>query len=103
MALAPHPVHDRRRRIDIRSPERGQRRAAHERDYAPPPEPYDYPIGDLAATLQISDEGDAAFLLLNPRVRCGDEWEAWFFAHWLPGAQRYPSFAALMLDQFGQV
>jgi hypothetical protein len=59
-----------------------------------PRETYDYDIAELAAALQVSGEGDAAMLLLNPRIRCGDEWEAWFFAHWLPGARRYPSFLA---------
>jgi hypothetical protein len=24
------------------------------------------------------------------------EWEAWFFANWLPGASRYRSFAEMM-------
>lgn len=29
---------------------------------------------------------------------CG-EWEAWYLAHWLPGAVRYPSFWHLMNDE----
>lgn len=69
-------------------------------DYQTPRETYDYDIVELAAALQVSGEGDGAMLLLNPRIRCHDEWEAWFFAHWLPGARRYPSFFALMQDQF---
>lgn len=69
-------------------------------DYETPRETYDYDIAELAAALQVSGEGDGAMLLLNPRIRCDDEWEAWFFAHWLPGARRYPSFFALMQDQF---
>jgi hypothetical protein len=72
-------------------------------DYETPRETYDYDIAELAAALQVSEEGDAAMLLLNPCSRCGDEWEAWFFAHWLPGARRYPSFFALMQDQFRQM
>ncbi|HEX5504454.1 MAG TPA: SMI1/KNR4 family protein [Thermomicrobiales bacterium] len=55
---------------------------------------------DLQAALEISDVGDSAILLLNPRVVTPDgEWEAWFFANWLPGATRHPSFRALMADE----
>jgi hypothetical protein len=46
------------------------------------------------ASLQISEEGDGAVYLLNPRAVTADgEWEAWFFANWLPGATRYRSYA----------
>jgi cell wall assembly regulator SMI1 len=49
----------------------------------------------LSSCLQISEEGDSAVVLLNPEVvSCGGEWEAWFFANWLPGVRRYPSFRA---------
>lgn len=45
----------------------------------------------------LSDRGDAAILLLNPEVVFEDgEWEAWYFATWLPGAMRFRSFADLM-------
>lgn len=48
----------------------------------------------LQHTLCVSDIGDDAVLLLNPMVIWPDgEWEAWFFANWLPGAQRFRSFA----------
>jgi hypothetical protein len=51
----------------------------------------------LKTTLEISDAGDAAILLLNPRVlTLQGEWEAWFLANWLPGARRYRSFWDLM-------
>ncbi len=51
----------------------------------------------LPGTLQISDLGDGAVLLLNPAVVGPDgEWEAWFFANWVPGANRYDSFHALL-------
>jgi hypothetical protein len=44
----------------------------------------------------ISDVADGV-LLLNPEVVSDDgEWEAWFFAAWLPGATRYRSFWDLM-------
>ncbi|MEV6744517.1 SMI1/KNR4 family protein [Streptomyces sp. NPDC051080] len=39
--------------------------------------------------------------LLNPRVVTPDgEWEAWYFAHWLPGAVRHRSFRDLMHDEY---
>ena len=50
----------------------------------------------LANAIQISEVGDGV-LLLNPAVRTPDgEWEAWFFANWLPGAERYRSFLELL-------
>lgn len=56
------------------------------------------------ATLALSGTGDSAIYLLNPKVVGRDgEWEAWFFANWLPGATRYRSFAEMMqaeLDRF---
>jgi len=52
----------------------------------------------LESALQISTEGDEAVYLLNPKVTTPDgEWEAWFFANWLPGARRYRSFWELMV------
>ena len=51
----------------------------------------------LPTALEISDVGDSAIYLLNPQVVTPDgEWEAWFFASWLPGANRYHSFWDLM-------
>jgi hypothetical protein len=47
----------------------------------------------LQTALQISDVGDSAVVLLNPKVVTPEgEWETWFFANWLPGAVRYRSF-----------
>ena len=55
----------------------------------------------LQTALEISDTGDAAIYLLNPQiVTPAGEWEAWFFASWLPGARRYPSFWDLMQDEY---
>jgi hypothetical protein len=54
----------------------------------------------LETALQISDVVDSAVYLLNPRVVAADgEWEAWFFATWLAGARRYPSFQAMIEDE----
>ncbi len=53
----------------------------------------------LPSTLLISarEEAGTAVYLLNPQVVNKDgEWEAWLFAHWLPGANRYRSFWELM-------
>jgi hypothetical protein len=51
----------------------------------------------LRTALEISERGDEEILLLNPRIVFEDgEWEAWFFANWLPGAARHRSFAELM-------
>jgi hypothetical protein len=53
----------------------------------------------IASTLQISDieYAGTAVLLLNPKVvNPSGEWEAWFMAHWVPGANTYPSFWEMM-------
>jgi hypothetical protein len=51
----------------------------------------------LHRTLVLSDEEDGARVLLNPAAVADDgEWEAWFFAHWVPGAEPYPSFRSLV-------
>ncbi|HSI12870.1 MAG TPA: SMI1/KNR4 family protein [Chthoniobacter sp.] len=51
----------------------------------------------LQTALEISDRGDDAILLLNPRtVTAEGEWEAWVFANWYPGAVRYRSFREMM-------
>lgn len=55
----------------------------------------------LQAALEISDVGESAIYLLNPQVVTDDgEWEAWFFGDWLPGADRYPSFHAMMQAEY---
>jgi hypothetical protein len=55
----------------------------------------------LESALEISDVGDSAIYLLNPKVVTPDgEWEAWFFANWLPGAARYRSFLELMQAEY---
>ncbi|MBW4641254.1 MAG: SMI1/KNR4 family protein [Gloeocapsa sp. UFS-A4-WI-NPMV-4B04] len=54
----------------------------------------------LQTALEISDMGDAAILLLNPQILTMEgEWEAWFFASWLPGTKRYPSFWEMMQSE----
>ena len=63
--------------------------------------PEDFRPEHLKETLQISAVGDSAVLLLNPQVIDEHgEWEAWFFANWLPGVRRFRSFAELMDSQY---
>jgi HEAT repeat protein len=51
----------------------------------------------LSTALAVGDKYDGARVLLNPTVVDEDgEWEAWFFAHWVPGAETYGSFRALV-------
>jgi hypothetical protein len=51
----------------------------------------------LQTALEISEDTGDGVCLLNPKVIFPDgEWEAWFFAHWIPGAHRYRSFWDLM-------
>ncbi|MFJ7197118.1 MULTISPECIES: SMI1/KNR4 family protein [unclassified Streptomyces] len=56
----------------------------------------------LSSMLKISHTPEAGDVyLLNPRIVTSDgEWEAWYFAHWLPGAVRYRSFWDLMNDEY---
>ncbi len=56
----------------------------------------------LADMLKISHTPHATDVyLLNPRVVTPDgEWEAWYLAHWLPGAIRYRSFWDLMNAEY---
>ncbi|TKK81151.1 SMI1/KNR4 family protein [Herbidospora galbida] len=43
---------------------------------------------------------DDGVALLNPRVSTAEgEWEAWYLAPWLPGANRYRSFWDLAMDE----
>ena len=51
----------------------------------------------LQGALQIGSAVDGAVYLLVPDViDARGEWEAWLFANWLPGADRYPSFRELV-------
>lgn len=57
----------------------------------------------LQTALEIADDdysGDGV-CLLNPKVVFNDgEWEAWFFAAWIPGARRYKSFKEMLLGEY---
>jgi cell wall assembly regulator SMI1 len=62
---------------------------------------HDAAYGDeLQHAIAISEYGDAQ-LLLNPLRRDEQgEMEAWFFASWVPGEQRYGSFGDLMVEMY---
>ena len=65
--------------------------------YGEDQDPVLFRVEYLQTALEISAEGDSAIYLLNPKVVTPDgEWEAWFFANWLPGAKRYRSFWEMM-------
>lgn len=58
-----------------------------------------FEVAHMRETLIIADPvaGDSMIYLLNPLVVAEDgEWEAWRFAHWIPGAERFSSFELLM-------
>ncbi|MEU1467765.1 SMI1/KNR4 family protein [Streptomyces sp. NPDC005761] len=56
-------------------------------------------LSDMLKVSRTPDAGDV--YLLNPRVVTPEgEWEAWYLAHWLPGAVRYRSFWDLMNDEY---
>jgi hypothetical protein len=62
----------------------------------------EWPEKHLANTVLVnvpSDFDDGAYLMLNPATIHDGEMEAWFFSHWTPGADAYPSFWHLMASQ----
>ncbi|MFF3390439.1 SMI1/KNR4 family protein [Streptomyces sp. NPDC002669] len=56
-------------------------------------------LGHMLKVSHTPESGDV--YLLNPCVITPDgEWEAWYLAHWLPGAVRHRSFWDLMNDEY---
>jgi len=56
----------------------------------------------LGSCLQVSEVGDAV-ILLNPSVEANEgEWQAYFFANWIPGARAYKSFGDFMRNELEQ-
>jgi cell wall assembly regulator SMI1 len=54
----------------------------------------------MPATLQLSEMADGSVLLLNPEVVTPEgEWEAWYYASWRAGVNRYRSFADLVTEE----
>ncbi len=55
----------------------------------------------LRTAIEISDVGIDSIYLLNSQIVTPDgEWEAWFFADYLPGADRYRSFRDMMEAEY---
>jgi len=55
----------------------------------------------LQTSLELTEESGTEVYLLNPQIVTPEgEWEAWFLAHWLPGARRYRSFWDLMHGEY---
>ena len=51
------------------------------------------PSNHLEASLELSAEGDAAVVLLDPLViTANGEWQVHFMANWIPGAHRFDFF-----------
>jgi hypothetical protein len=66
----------------------------------------DVPERRLSAALRISARetvGSAIYLLDPQSVNAEGEWEAWYFAHWVPGVDRFPSFRALMQSELDKL
>jgi len=57
----------------------------------------------LDSSLLISEQTEADMVLLVPPGKSGDTWQCWFFAGWIPGEMRYPSFRHYFEDAFGQL
>ncbi|HEY8599704.1 MAG TPA: SMI1/KNR4 family protein [Thermomicrobiales bacterium] len=70
--------------------------------YGEAQEPFTVRSEYLHTALDISavEIAGTAMYLLNPQVIVGGEWEAWLWAHWLPGAYRYRSFDELVLAAY---
>jgi hypothetical protein len=68
--------------------------------YGQSQDPMDFRAEYLSSALEVSDVGDSAIYLLNPEIVQHGEWEAWFFANWLPGARRYRSFWEMMNEEY---
>jgi HEAT repeats/SMI1 / KNR4 family (SUKH-1) len=60
----------------------------------------DHRADHMKSLVQISDVDDGVYLINPEAVTPDGEWEAWFFANWVPGAVRYPSFAHLMVQEY---
>ena len=61
-------------------------------------DPTDLPNSHLSSVIQISEDNDG-FYLLNPLIEpLPGEWQAAFFANWVPGAECHASFQDMMFD-----
>lgn len=66
-----------------------------------------YPGDDMPTVMdtciQVSERDAAELVLLIPPQADGDAWQTWFFAHWVPGEIRYPSFRHYLEQVFQEI
>ncbi|MFZ4639605.1 MAG: SMI1/KNR4 family protein [Nodosilinea sp.] len=69
--------------------------------YGDAQDPTKFRVEYLHTAIAISDVGLDSIYLLNPQVVTAEgEWESWFLADYLAGADRYPSFQAMMEAEY---
>jgi hypothetical protein len=66
-----------------------------------------YPGDDLPQVLEssllISEQIGTDMVLLIPPGKSSASWQCWFFAHWIPGEIRYPSFRHYFEEAFSRL
>jgi hypothetical protein len=66
-----------------------------------------YPGDDMASVMERcilgSDPEAEEMVLLIPPVQAPEPWQTWFFAHWVPGETRYPSFRHYMEQELQEL
>jgi len=67
----------------------------------------EYPGDDLPQALEssllISEQMETDMVLLIPPGKSSGSWQCWFFAHWIPGEIRYPSFRHYFEEAFARL
>src|SRR5262249_47517331 len=67
----------------------------------------EYPGDDLPQVLEssllISELLETDMILLVPPADSSGTWQCWFFAHWVPGEIRYPSFRHYFEEAFARL
>ena len=54
----------------------------------------------IESSLLVSKLEGTEMVLLLPQHSGNDRWECWFFAHWVPGQVRYPTFRHYLEQTF---
>ena len=54
----------------------------------------------LLNSIVVSKDVEGSIILLNPQIKFENEWEAWLYASWYPGASRFKSFKELIYEEF---
>jgi hypothetical protein len=63
------------------------------------PDAFEHHLPHALQVSAVERVGTAVYLLDPDEVGPDGEWQAFYFAHWIPGVHRYPSFRALMLAE----